>query len=579
MRPIRGLVAALAALLTLSVLPVALPADAADGHFGVWLDSESDEVVGDGTETTATSVEHFVDEAGPGFRAGGFELRFGAPLGAPLIPGTYEGAQAGAGGVQPFLSIHRIGDPACATTAGRFIVDEVTYGEGVIDAFAARFEQHCDGAGAALFGSIAYNAAAENGRRALSTPDLEFSSYNGESTSATLTISNAGVSTLHPDAFAVDPDGAFAITANTCTALAPGDSCDVTVEFTPIEGEYFTQELLTFTDELATTSLVAGEATTGTGRSVALYGMSYPPDIGAHRVSGDNRLATAIAASADAFAEPGSADAVVLARADSFADALSGAPLAVAAHGPLLLNPTSSLHAAVEHEIKRVLPAGRTVYLLGGGKAISRAVQDRLKAIGYNAVRLRGDDRYATAARIAREVVELYDGDLQHVFFATGLSFADALGAGAAAAGVNGVVLLTRGPMPASANEAFLTGPGAGVAQHCFGGPACAAYPASTHLVGANRYATAALAAAEFFDGPLLVGVANGRSFADALAGAAHVGGLGPLLLTSSAAVPSETAAYIADQSLTIGLATVYGGTAAVKGSVMASVDQLVKAQ
>jgi hypothetical protein len=579
MRPIRGLVGGLLALATLSVLPVALPADAADGHFGVWLDSEADEVVGDGTLTSAASADYFSDDTGSGFRAGGFELRFGGPLGEPLIPGAYETAQAQAGGVQPLLSIHRIGEPACATTAGRFIVDEVTYGDGVIDTFAARFEQHCDDADAALFGSIAYNAAADNSRRTLSAPDLEFSSYNGETTSATLTITNSGVSDLHPDDFAVDPDGRFAITANTCTTLAPAASCEVTVEFTPVEGEYFSQETLTFTDELATTSLLPGAATTGTGRAVPLYGMSYPPDVGAYRVSGASRIETAIAASKDAFGDPASADVVVIARSDGFADALTGTPLAVAANGPLLLNPTSSLRDTVEAEIQRVLPAGRTVYILGGYKALSQKVEARLTAIGYNPVRLVGVDRYETAVRVAEETVELYGGDLQHVFFATGLTFADALSAGAAASAVNGVVLLTHNGAPAPANEAFLTGAGAGIAQHCFGGPACAAYPGAGHLVGANRYETAALAAAEFFDEPLVIGVASGRSFADALAGAAHVGGLGPLLLTSGSGLPPETAAYINNESLTIGLATVYGGTSVIRGSVITKVDQLVKAQ
>jgi hypothetical protein len=579
MRPIRGLIGGLVALATLSVLPVAMPADAADGHFGVWLDSESDEVVGDGALTTATSVEYFSDETGARFRSGGFELRFGAPLGVPLLPGSYEAAQAQAGGVQPQLDVHRIGEPTCATTAGRFIVDEVSYRDGVIDTFAARFEQHCDDAVPALFGSIAYNATADYGRRTLSTPDLEFSSYNGEKVSATLTITNAGVTNLHPDDFTLAPESKFAVTANTCTTLVPAASCEVTVEFTPAEGEYFSEEALTFSDELAPMSLLPGAATAGTGRAVALYGMSYPPDVGAHRVAGASRLDTAIAASKDAYADSASADVVVLARSDGFADALAGAPLAVAANGPLLLNPTSALPGIVEAEIQRVLPAGHTVYLLGGFKALSLNVESRLAALGYNPVRLVGADRYETAVRIAEQTVELYGGDLQHVFFATGLSFADALGAGAAAAAVNGVVLLTPNGAPAPANEAFLTGAGAGIAQHCFGGPACAAYPGATHLAGANRYETAALAAAEFFDEPLVIGVASGRSFADALAGAAHVGGLGPLLLTSGSGLPPETAAYINDESLTIGLATVYGGASVIKGSVITKVDQLVKAQ
>ena len=55
------------------------------------------------------------------------------------------------------------------------------------------------------------------------------------------------------------------------------------------------------------------------------------------RLEGPTRYATAVAVSQEQFLVPGSADAVVLARGDDFADALAGAPLAHHLHGPLLL--------------------------------------------------------------------------------------------------------------------------------------------------------------------------------------------------------------------------------------------------
>lgn len=58
----------------------------------------------------------------------------------------------------------------------------------------------------------------------------------------------------------------------------------------------------------------------------------------AQRLSGPTRIDTAIATSQASFAD-GSADAVVLARADVFADALSGTALAVRAQRPAAAHP------------------------------------------------------------------------------------------------------------------------------------------------------------------------------------------------------------------------------------------------
>ena len=73
------------------------------------------------------------------------------------------------------------------------------------------------------------------------------------------------------------------------------------------------------------------------------------------RVSGADRQSTAVAVSSAAF-PGGSASAVVLARADAFADALAGGPLAAAKHAPLLLTSSGSLDAVTSAEILRVLP-------------------------------------------------------------------------------------------------------------------------------------------------------------------------------------------------------------------------------
>ena len=108
------------------------------------------------------------------------------------------------------------------------------------------------------------------------------------------------------------------------------------------------------------------------------------------RISGATRFDTAIAASQDQFTATGSAKAVVLARADTYPDALSGGPLAAKVGGPLLLTSSTSLPSSVQAEMIRVLPKGGTVYILGGTSAVSAAVETTITGLGFVVQRLAG---------------------------------------------------------------------------------------------------------------------------------------------------------------------------------------------
>jgi putative cell wall-binding protein len=284
------------------------------------------------------------------------------------------------------------------------------------------------------------------------------------------------------------------------------------------------------------------------------------------RVGGPDRSATAIAASVLDYATTGNAGAVVLARSDDYPDALVGTTLAAAKHAPLLFSQGSSLSATTRAEIQRVLPAGGTVYLLGGVAAIPASVATNITALGYVPVRYAGADRFGTALAVADAL-----GDPSTVLLATGVNFPDALAAGPAAAHLGGVVLLTSGPtMPASVTAYLLAHPGK---VYAVGGPAVAADPAATALSGADRYATAAAVAMAVFSGPTSVGVASGEAFADALSGGAfeaHHGG--PILLTTAIALPAPTIGYLNDGRSTIVNVTIFGGTSAVSTGVQTAV-------
>jgi putative cell wall-binding protein len=290
----------------------------------------------------------------------------------------------------------------------------------------------------------------------------------------------------------------------------------------------------------------------------------------AARLSGPDRIATAVAASQQLWASSAeggtrpSAGSVVVARADLFADALAGTPLAHHVDGPILLSTSASLDGRTLAEIRRILAPGGTVHLLGGLAALGPSVASDLTAAGYVVARHAGADRYATAVAIAGVL------DPSEVFLVTGRAFADGLSAGAAAAHRGAAVLLTDGPTMAPATAAFLAAH-PGLATTAVGGPAALAAPGVPAISGTDRYATAvAVAQAVFPSTVTAVGIASGESFADALAGGAHIAHLdGPLLLTRPTSLPSAVLAFVTSHHPRWVL--VYGGLQAVGTGVLAA--------
>ena len=309
------------------------------------------------------------------------------------------------------------------------------------------------------------------------------------------------------------------------------------------------------------------------------------------RLGGVDRIDTAIKISQDYVpnvgAAQGAAQSVVLARSDSFPDALAGVPLAVAKAGPLLLTPPGSLDPRVLTEIQRVLAPGATVYLMGGEGALSAAVATGVTQAGYVTQRFAGTDRFDTALKVAQEIVGTPTGtgtDIGLVVVTTGTDFPDALAAGAYAGTFGGAVVLTAGPLLPKAVADYLTVRKADSAIVAVGGPAAKAaqgyYGAS--IVGTNRYDTAAKLAAEFVDTqdapfPTYAGVASGVTFPDALAGGAELGALGgPLLLTNPTALSPEASTYLtAKANKPIQQYMIFGGTGAVGTGVEAALNKM----
>ena len=297
--------------------------------------------------------------------------------------------------------------------------------------------------------------------------------------------------------------------------------------------------------------------------TVALPSFAQTPPARVQRIAGLDRIETTNAISATARTS-GQATAAVLARSDSFADALAGTPLAAARGGPVLLTASDRLDLATATELLRVLDPGATVYLLGGTAALSPQVEREVRGLGYETERLFGADRFDTAIAIATRGLD--DPDL--LMITTGTDFPDALGAGAAAATGGGAVLLTAGAdLPPQVRAYLDAHPSA--ERVAVGGPAAAAVPDARPLVGADRYETSARVADAFFDDAGGLALASGANFPDALSGGAFTSAEGYALLLSDPQVLSPPAqAWVEARSDALARGFVLGGTAALSEDV-----------
>ncbi|MDC5696592.1 cell wall-binding repeat-containing protein [Intrasporangium calvum] len=322
-----------------------------------------------------------------------------------------------------------------------------------------------------------------------------------------------------------------------------------------------------------------------------------------YRLAGDTRITTAIAASQDRWGDFGTefaAGAVVLSRSDAYADALGGSALAGAAQAPLLLTPGASLAPEVEAEIVRLLGPAESagpVYVLGGPTAVSTQVTDRLgtgsdtiEGLGYQVVRLQGLDRFETSVAIAKQTAALIpDGVPQLVFATTGRNFPDGLTAGATAGGYWSTLVLTRDTsVPPSVATYVNEMRGLDIPLFTVGGQAAAAFTGDYELVGTDRYHTARKVANLFWGDPatrggepIIVGLATGVNWPDALSGGAHVAGGGPLLLTQTDSIPTATATAVstmvsAVDTNPIEWGVVFGGQVAVTDKVVGEFDALL---
>ena len=285
---------------------------------------------------------------------------------------------------------------------------------------------------------------------------------------------------------------------------------------------------------LGVTSFGSGGRCDGTGVGGYTLGAAYAdwvfvnsadPDVAPTRLSSADRIATALDVAARW--EPADTETVVLATARDFPDALAAGAYATARAAPLLLTEPDTMPAEVGDEIARLAP--EEVVLLGGEGAVSEDVADAVAALGPEPDRIAGEDRYATAAALARAA----DAPAGEVLVASGEGFADAVSAGALL-GTDApppLVLAREDGVPEASLDALaaldaervtLVGGTAALGPEVADALSDAGYEV-TRLAGEDRYATSAQVLGEALDrhdtrdGRTLV-AATGEAYPDALA-------------------------------------------------------------
>lgn len=279
------------------------------------------------------------------------------------------------------------------------------------------------------------------------------------------------------------------------------------------------------------------------------------------RLEGAERYETAATISRQTFSAP--TTRVFLATGEAFPDALAAAP-AAGSTSPVLLTTKEALPPATGAELERLEPS--QLYVIGGTEVISdTAAGEAATRTGATVERLSGDDRYGTAAAVARE---FFDAGLPLVYVASGERFPDAVAAGAAGARVGAAVLLVQSNSvpPATSSALAELDPARVVVvggEHVIS-ESVRQQLGAERISGADRYATAAALANSISSGDEPVAfLASGEAFADAVAGGpAAARRDAPLVLVRPACMPQPTADALAAWGT--GTRVVLGGQLAV---------------
>ncbi|UUM12812.1 S8 family serine peptidase [Clostridiaceae bacterium HFYG-1003] len=297
-----------------------------------------------------------------------------------------------------------------------------------------------------------------------------------------------------------------------------------------------------------------------------------PPVV--QRIAGDTRYSTAVEISKKTFV---TADTIILVNGVSGIDALLGGPLSAVMGAPILLTEPAALRSVTKTEITRL--KAKHAIILGGEQAVPAGIVTALKGMGLTVERIGGTTRFKTSILVDQKIRSI-TGRTDRAVVANGYTMFDALTAGPGAAKNGCGILFNDGKSIdmikdslKEANTVYLTG---GQLVQTAEVEAALQAPGRTvvRLAGANRYATAAVIADQFFNSTNTIVIANGEKPYDALTGTllCHVNH-GPVVLTPAAYLHADTKAYLIDENPD--QVFILGGLSAISTATQTSIQQI----
>ncbi|MEU4095256.1 LpqB family beta-propeller domain-containing protein [Streptomyces sp. NPDC026673] len=282
------------------------------------------------------------------------------------------------------------------------------------------------------------------------------------------------------------------------------------------------------------------------------------------------------------------AGAAVLISKSSPSYATTATSLAGKKRGPVLMTSGTSLDSSVQTELKRMLPKGKTVYLVGGTGILGSSVASKVTSLGYVAKRLSGTSRYSTSVAVAKTVTSAP----KYVFLATGNDYHNALAASAAAGsmGTSGtaVVLVTDGSTMTASVYGYLNkyrpsttkiitvGVDAESAlSKAYKAGKMPSWPSKYsyyRVAGSTPESNASQLAQLWWSLPSNAAVASVDSWRGGVSAASAMTTYGPLLWTDVTSLPYATKNYLMRRSASMNHVAVFGGTGSVDAAVLAKI-------
>ena len=285
-------------------------------------------------------------------------------------------------------------------------------------------------------------------------------------------------------------------------------------------------------------------------------------EIKTERVAGRSRIETAVEVSKKYYE---SANTVIVANYEKFADSLSASALSKQLKAPILLVKKDQLDSVVAQEIKRL--GAKNVIVIGGEKSVDKT---KIGLSQYNVRTIAGANRYETSAKIAQEVIKLTG--TKKAVVASGENFADALTVAPLANKNNMPILLVqKNKIPEEVkevlkqmDEVLVVGGELTISKEVAN-----KLPNATRIAGANRYDTAKKIYEHGFKDSKEVNIANGTTAADSLV----IGSIDcPILLAEANEIPEATKQAFKESKF--GKVNVFGGKNSISESV---VKELIK--